>query len=375
MTIYKGAFESQLGIPFVAGDYIASPNGIYYANLQPTGSFVVSRGSDPVTSGLGITWSSPLEATATPPFTDLQLVLFTGADIDSAGVVFSAPGTNQVQVTSIFGATSPSSGNTYLSLSDTGTLAINAGNGPTTPGAQLWTNGFSDKLASFELAGLDYDLANATLNTDAAITGGTFLTENKTGTSETFPVSLSLAYSKTSTWNYSIAEAVTLSGSETTTVGVPGVADEELKISLSETTTLSSTTGGSTSESKTFNAGADVTVPAFSSFLTTLTAQQATFEVPYTYSGKGTYASGATATLSASGVFAGGDVGVFSLVTTCVSAPGGCPKPPDVFDVAEPGSALLLASSLLAAATIRRLGFRPRARASMRSEVPVHQPA
>ena len=377
MTIYRGAFESQLGIPLVAGDYIASPSGTYYANLQPTGSFVVSRGSDPVTSGLSIVWSSPLIPTSQPPYSDLSLGLQTGASEDSFALVVSAPNTNQVQVTSIFGVGSPTSGNTYLSLSDAGTLTINAGNSPITPGAQLWTNEFSDGLAAFELAGLNYDLANTTLKTNAGITGGTFLTENKTGSPETYPVSLDLTYSKTSLWKYAVSEAVSLSGSSTTTVGVPGVAAEALQITLSETTTLSATTGGSTTATKAFNAGATVTVPAFSSYLTTLTAQQATFEVPYTYSGKATYASGATATLSASGVFDGGDVGVFSLVTTCVSAPGGCPTPPDLglVDVTEPASALLLASSLLAAATVRGLGSCPRARGWLRSGKFVHQPA
>ena len=167
------------------------------------------------------------------------------------------------------------------SISDAGAFSVR---GTTPLSAKDFTNSFSDPVVDYNIKNITYDFANATIETPKDISGSSAKLTNSTSVQQTYLVSLSMNYQKTSTWNLGLSEAVTLGLKSSTDVGVPGIADEKLELSISSTTTFSGSQGGSQSETKTFSGGNTVIVPAYTVYKTTIVGEQVTFEIPFALS-------------------------------------------------------------------------------------------
>jgi hypothetical protein len=337
------------------GTYLSSPSGVYTAFVTPGPvQLQVARGSTPPGSPNNVVWAQPSTPIAQDPSNTARAVLFPNGALTVANNPY---GYSSYTVSA--GGGNVNLGAT-LALNDQGTLSIYQGQG--TQGTQLWSNGISDPVTAITLSSINYDLSNPTITTTNQVAGGTFTQTNNTATTQQYPVSLGLSYTKTSSWSWNLSESLSLGLKSTTSVGIPGVGTEAAEFNLTETTTLSGGQGGSDSESKTFTSGGNITVPAFSTYGTTLTGITYTYDIPYTWTGVATYSTGATADVQGTGAFNGADTGLFTTVTNCISQPGGCPTPPGSpgphVPVPEPATLPLLPLAMMATILIRRL--RPR---------------
>jgi hypothetical protein len=363
-TVYHGYFTNTTNSGFLYpytnptyGSYISSPSGVYTAFLTPDVQFQVWRGSTPQGTPNNSVWETPPLNQGTPPGT--VAVLFETGEFDLYGTNSNAVAYN----------VSPRSGDrsgATLSLSDSGTLTINQGIYPGPLGAQYFSNNISDPVTAITLSSINYDLSHPTITTTNQVSGGTFTQTNNTGTTQVYPVTLGLTYTKTDSWSWSLSESLSIGVKSTTSVGVPGVGSESVEFSITETTTLTGGQGGSDSDIRGFSSGGNITVPAFSTYATTLTGTTYTYDIPYTWTGVATYSTGYTAHVDGTGAFSGTDTGLFTTVTNCISTPGGCHTPPGgpgPLPVPEPSGLSLLPAALIATAVIRRLRTRSGSRA------------
>ena len=347
----------------VCAPYVTSPSGVYVAYLTPTVQFFVQRGSSPAPSGNDVVWGTPNLNIGTPQYP--SAVLFPTGEFNLYGPSNTAAYT-----------VSPSSGDrsgATLSLNDNGTLTINQGRSPGPLGAQYFSNNISDPVTSIALADINYNLAGATNTKITQVAGETNTLKNNTGQTQPLGTSLSLAYTKTSSWNFGVSEAITLGIKSTSTVGVPGVGSESAELSLTSTTTISGGTGGSDTVGTVFATGVTANVPAQSIYQAKLSGTTETFDIPYTWDGVATYSTGYTADIHGTGMFSGGDTGNFTTEIDCIQTPGGCPTGPvsevpvgGPAPIAEPASLPLLPAALMATVVIRRLRTRPGRRAGPR---------
>ncbi len=92
-----------------------------------------------------------------------------------------------------------------------------------------------------------------------------------------------------------------------------------------------------------------------------LTGEDVSFDVPYTWTGVATYAGGASARVSGTGIYKGDVTGYLHAIIYCANAPPGAPACPSIpisdtplSAMAEPSTAMILPIALLGAVVARR---------------------
>ena len=332
MTVYSGYLPS--GAVLNEDLWIVSPSGTYFALQQDDGNFVVVRGTDPSLPGKGVFQTG----TYTSGFGDVYYSTATGHG--SWALYEYLPAEPSVTTELVRqSSSSGGSGNYYASLSDNGNFQIinglAPGNNGTGNGAVSYQTGANDPVTSIDISAVTYDLADTTYTSSSTIHSALVYDNNTTASAEVYPNSESLSYkgpwgvplAKTNTFNWSLSEALALSVKSTEKIGVPGL-DVTLEESVTETTTLAAGQSVTTTEQDTFSAGGTTTVPPFTEYATFISGQQVDAQVPYTYTGIATYASGNTAYVDGTGYFVGSDTNAFTVTTECITAPGGCPLGP-----------------------------------------------
>lgn len=391
MTAYPSPLLTVLdnGPILFPNDYITSPSSVYFSALLSNGQFVVAHGSDLATDGAALSNVAWISSNALPSGTT---GIVAGLGAGNFTVTVDPPGNpNPYTFYSTPIPHGPTIFDSFATLSDNGEFAIFQGT-PTSPSTKLFSNGINDPVTGISLNSIDYNLAaaNANLNTAKVNESASQTCNNTTPTKQVCALTVSHSYTKTQSWNWNLSEALTAGVTATATaqVGLPDVAtvSGSVAVNASSTTTISGGEAGSTSLSNSYSDTVNVTTPPYSDYTLLLTAQQATYTVPYMYTGIATYQSGTTAVVTGSGVFDGGDTTDFNDTIACLSYMGGaCPAGLDTTlglgtPVPEPSSLVLVpialltitmtrlpALALLAAAAIR--GVRPaRRRARRRSE-------
>jgi hypothetical protein len=180
-----------------------SPSGVYVAYLTPNVQFEVQRGSVPVNPGPDGVWGTPvLNNISSSPnayanlFPNGEFGLYD-SNFGDSGPVYS------------INLNKGSNSGTTLSLNDSGTLTINQNRAPGPLGAQLFSNNIGDPVTSIALSDINYNLAGATNTQIAQVAGGTNKLVNNTAQTQSIGTSLSLGYTKTSSWNFGASEAIT----------------------------------------------------------------------------------------------------------------------------------------------------------------------
>jgi hypothetical protein len=238
-TVYAGYLTSA-DPPLSANDYIMSPSNIYYAILQGDSNFVEYRGSIPA-------MSEPVWSTGTGCSCDNSSVIAT-QQTDGNFVLylpgFSSPPPG-LYATNTFGG--PPS---FAALGDDGAFTINTGT-PANPGAQLWSNNFSDPVVSTDITSLTYDLSKLMLVSSEDVVGASQICANDTPSIVTCTLSLALGYTKTDTFSFQASQSISLGFKSSTMVGVPGVGGETAEWSITGTIGFQEGTSKSDSETKT----------------------------------------------------------------------------------------------------------------------------
>lgn len=322
---------------FDPGLVLQSPSGVYYADFLGNGSFVVSQGTDPATSGIRSVFStSPGPSGAR---FDAALVdgTFQIVNLTTGGILTNLPA---------FAHTPPNTPTT-MALADNGALTITVKD---VDGSirQTFSDSVNDPVVAYDLTGVSYDLAHPTVSSTSQVAGEVDTLRNETSEAQVFPASVSLSHTDTSSWSFGVSEAISITAKASLKVGVPDVGEATGELDIASTTTISVVTGGGTSDTKTFTAGAQVTVPAHSVYQAVLTGTKETFSVPFTYTGNVTYQDGVVAPVEGSGVFTGEDTGIFQTAIICVTQPGGCGSGGNLSDLLPagflvPGSAVVAA--------------------------------
>jgi uncharacterized protein YaiE (UPF0345 family) len=347
-------------LELVPGDYIKSPSGVYYATLLKDGQFVVSQGTNPTISGLHPVWETPAVTNAVNP-----AIGFAGG----AAIIYSR---TEPDIYDGFGNFSNPEDGTVVSLADNGTLTVDSGTKPGHPVQQTFSNNVDDPVVKYDLTGVTYDLAHPTIESSSLIASEVFNGKNGSSEKQVFPGSLTIKYVKTSSWSFSLSEAISISAKTKFDVGLPGLGDTESELSFTSTTTVGKILAGTESEEKDYVAGVSLTVPAHSYYQAVMTATRETFDIPFTYTGDAVYKDGATVPVDGSGTFAGTDTGVFEVDVKCISEPGGCRAPTTLSfpaAVPEPSTWAMMSGGALVLAAFRGLLARG-ARARGRRETP-----
>ena len=348
------------------GSWLVSPSGLFNGVQQNDGNFVVSHGTTPGTGP--VLWASGTSTgNATAPF---QFAAFTTQYGNLASQLFlndgSTPAYSQNVGAPDYFLSRPNGtlGTYFTSVSDNGVLAVNPGSsGNATGGATVQSNK-SDPLKSLNIQTINYDFDHVTYNSIQTQYGATAVDHNDTATRQTYPISLDLTYTNSSTFDWSLSQATELSVSSEEQIGVPGIGDASLTEGITSTTTLSSGQSTTTEQSQTYTAGGEIAVPAYTTYTTTITGQKVNASVPYSFTGIALYNSGITAPVFGTGVFQGVSTGVFDTETTCTASPTNClPIAPEPTPVPEPASVsvlLMAACATLSVRYSRRRGRRAR---------------
>ena len=219
----------------------------------------------------------------------------------------------------------------------------------------------SDPLKSLNIQTINYDFDHVTYNSVQTVYGATAVDHNNTATRQTYPLSLDLTYTNSSTFDWSLSQATELSVSSEEQIGVPEIGDESLTEGVTSTMTLSSGQSTTPEQSQTYTAGGDISVPAYTTYTTTITGQKVDASIPYSLTGVALYNSGVTAPVFGTGVFQGVSTGVFDVETTYTASPTNCaPLPLPVPEPASFSVLLMAACAMLSVRYSRRRGRRPR---------------
>lgn len=181
-----------------------------------------------------------------------------------------------------------------------------------------------------------------------------------------------ISYTQTATTTFSVSDAVSEGISANLKFGIPGVVQDSLQLSITNTTTITHGKADSKSTTVTEIAGARPTIPALTTYNVQITGTAESYAIPYNWTGVATYQDGTTANVDGSGSFQGGSEGNFQVTTTCViavlptvCAPGSTETPATtIFPIPEHATAILLPFGLVAVTAARR---RRAARASPKS--------
>ena len=368
-----------------AGDYLASTDGLYYGFLDTTGAysgtpglFLIAPGSNPTIAPVVIgciTCSYPI--TTTPSLnlggffakmgSDGNFVIYTSATGKDQGTVIPVSSTQSGQ--------SPASPPYYATIQDNpkngndgGSFIIYQGVSPdqTNPLMQDAQN-IIGSMTGITLSGgasgtgIDYDFSKAKAGKVLAVASQITPVTNFTSQTQQVKVNLSLSYTDTSSFNFQVSDATGISISSSVSVGVPGVVGTSLRFGVTSSTTISKGQTTTTSNSTTFQVGVRPDVPPGYTYDAYLTGEDVSFEVPYTWTGVATYAGGATARVSGSGIYEGDVTGYLHAIIFCADAPPGSPACPSipisdtaVGILAEPSTAMMLPIALLGAVIARR---------------------
>jgi hypothetical protein len=383
MAVYSNSITS--GTYLYAGDYITSPDGLYYAFLDTTGAaagtpglFVVAAGSnptlDPVTPGCNNCYY-PVTTTPGANLGGYWAQLGTNGVIN---VYTSASGTNQglSQLVSQSGPPqSPSQPPYYATIqaqpgnnNSGGSFIVYQGTPPNTSNpTSTYNQNIVGSVTSIKLSGgasgdgITYDFADAKIDKILDVAGQSVQQTNYTSQTQQYNMNLTLGYTKTSSFSFQTSSTTAEQIGSSVNVGVPGVAGSTLSFSVTSSTSVSHGQATTTSTSTTFQAGARPYVPPGYTYEGYITGEDVQFDVPFTWTGTAYYAGGATAQIDGTGDYTGDDTGLFHVYVYCVSAPvyePACPALPIIdtaVQVPEPSGAMILPLALLAAAVVRRM--------------------
>lgn len=371
MTAYLGYIPPNTTL--FAGDYLTSPSGVWYATIGPSpnsitaNNFMVRPGSNPtVAPGVG----SLLLPDADNGNADLggfylsmqgdgNLVLYTSATGQAQGTTLPvvASGTN----TGV-----PH----YAALADDGTFTMGPGQSPQTASGPVdYIAYLGAPVSSIELDSLSYDFSAATLRDVSTVGKGAYTFVNTTELTQQGQGIVNISYTRSDSFSFAVSNTVGVTINSSVSVGVPGIAQTSLSVGITDSTTITKGQTETTSTQIQFSAGFRPSVPPLSEYLVTVTGQQATYDVPYTWTGIATYTGeegSFTAPVVGSGVFTGSAEGNFVATVSCVIAvlPQTCddvaPYSITLSPVPEPATAALFALGLLAAAVAARRRARGR---------------
>ena len=384
MTAYANALPT--GTSLYAGDYLTSPDGLYYAFVDTAGAagygpglVVVAPGTNPtlapVQNCLGC--SVPISTT---PSQNLGGFFATMGNNGSVTVYSSASGQNQgtvVPVSSVGLPQTPSNPPYYGTIVDTpsngnsgGSFVIYQGTYPNTSNpTSLDNQNILGSVKSITLTGgasgtgIDYDLANAKITKTTPIQSVGNQQTNYTAQSQQYDLTMSLIYTKSSTYSFNMTKTNGETIGSSVNIGVPGLGGASLNFAINSSTSISKGQASTTSQSINYTAGERATVPPGYTYVGYVTGVDVMFDVPFSWSGIATYDSGVQAAVQGTGVLSGEDAGEFNTLIYCEYAPVGqpaCPALPIIQEPStqiaapEPGTALILPMALLAMVLVRR---------------------
>ncbi|MBV9910376.1 MAG: hypothetical protein JOY52_22710 [Hyphomicrobiales bacterium] len=336
-----------------AGDYLVSPSGVYNAVLNSDGSFVVSYGNvpntDPTYWSTKATIPGPYTVQNTPGIADWYINGYT----NNGTYTYSDP--------LVYAFTSQFTPPSFLQLDDAGYLEVYQGNNGVKTNPNENIIGFStqtpNQVISLKLNTITYDTAHAVYGpvTNDATTVQT--DTNNTPTQQLYPCNLSLAYTNTETFTWNMTESLSATLSTSDKIGVPGIGETTNSLSVTGSVSLSEGQSSTETVTQTATSGASISVPADSTYQTIITGETQSATVPYTWSGTASYANGISAAITGTGSVSENSTGVFNVITTCVSTPGGCPPPGSPLPIPEPATFVTVPmafAAMLALAAARR---------------------
>ncbi len=368
MTDYSGYVPTNTNL--YLGDYTTSPSGVYYAYLvggmiypnTPTYSFWVVPGSGPSVSGCCLGYQ-PVSQFANAPnlggfFASMQgdgnFVIYTSTSGLDQGTVLPVAATNSQQSTQ---------GAYFAQVGDDGSFTIYSGASPSPTAEAIYTapNNSHGSVTSINLTNITYDFAHANIlsETGVGLYSADFI--NATTLPEQVNAQQNISYTQTATTTFAVSDAVAVGISANLKFGIPGVVQDFVQLSVTNTTTITHGKADSSSNTVTEIAGARPTIPALSTYNVQITGTAESYAIPYTWTGVATYQDGTTADIVGTGTFDGGSEGNFQVTTTCIiavlpstCAPGSTEAPATILPVPEPITAMLLPLGLLGVAAARR---------------------
>jgi Clostridium epsilon toxin ETX/Bacillus mosquitocidal toxin MTX2 len=154
-----------------------------------------------------------------------------------------------------------------------------------------------DDIVEFDGNQINYDTANATIAATNLDQLDKVTNTNKTTVQQSTTISGQRALTDTQAWSSTFGLKVSVSGG----VGIPLLTESKITVEGS----VSFTSNGSSSTSRTFSWSQPVLVPAKSQVVATVAVTRSTLVVPYTMSGSYVYRSGARAPGSITGTYSG----------------------------------------------------------------------
>ncbi len=297
---------------FGPGDVLVSPSGTFNGRLQADGNFIVSYGPNPNTSLL---WAANYSNPSAGPYA-LYYVF-------GNGVPFYFPWNGVGQAPYVLLNTFPTSGTkpTFLQLNDNGTLSLYPGTNGVATGSARAARGNSATFQNLELTSINYDLAQATFPQVNQVYSVAQTLTNSSHLPATQTTTLSLTYSNTQTYDWSVSHTVSVTIGAQKTFGVPVIGDTKLSMQLGYSTTISHGESTSSGQQTTYQSQVSVTVPPNDAVGVQIVAYQQDALVPFTYTGVYHFTDGTSVPASGTGEFEGVSTGVFDARVYPISSP------------------------------------------------------
>lgn len=274
-------------------DYLASPNNLFFAIIQGDGNFCVYHGPGP-TDNMGYLWCQGTTGSAGEYFAIMQadgnFVVYAGTGpTDNQGLLWSSS------------STSSSEGSYFAILQDDGNFCVYRGTGPSDNQGLVWNSGVTDPIENIDIASIDYDVANATI--EDSVPQGIYSQDVQNNSAETQNSSIQSTQGVNETSGWSDSLSVDVGFKATYKTGVPIVAETSVEMSASVTTTF--TWNGSTTRTNNWGFNVTASVNAGCEIKVLVSVTLSTISVPYVLTGTGTFKSGISMPVTINGTYNG----------------------------------------------------------------------
>jgi hypothetical protein len=289
------------------GDYVSSPNRLFYGILHDTGKFCIYYGSGPNDHSIKL-YDSTFEDVIRPWYAEVEVLEPGVSPYNTCNVQLKVKGYEHQRGIPllVYSYRLKDIDNFCVALGDDGSLGIFDSQKPDLTKRIFHTPSIDEHIEEIcELTTIKYHLGSAKILQSEPANLHSVIVKNFTDVAQTHQMHGSESVTQTSTWNtatgYKIGASTTVKGK----AGVPLVAEGEVSITISAEFNQTYSWGSTTSNTKVHAFNTPVLVPPHTITRASVSITMSTIAVPYTLTGIARFKSGVKGPITFNGIYVG----------------------------------------------------------------------